>query len=162
MVGLVLATGLALLVAALGGFSGSGGISSLSYTPDPVYDDDPYITVRFTTSARARPGYHYVVWFTSWNWGAYGCVRDASSDDPLSGGSRRTRMLGGIDKTHVVRLRPLEWDSTGTRRVDGDWCSGDGTISVALDRIGARGEEDLERLSGVELEVRVRRAGSSG
>lgn len=115
----------------------------------------------FTTSARARPGYHYVVWFTSWNWGAYGCVRDAASDNPLSGGSRRTRMLGGSDTTHVVRLRPLEWDATGTRRVPGKWCAGDATITVALDRIGARDEKNLDRLRDVEFEVRVRRIGTS-
>ena len=131
-------------------------VSSLGYWPDPVYTDDPYIDVTFTTTTRARLGFEYVVYQDSWNWGDVSCTHMASNSR-FSGDPKR-HITGGVQKTYRVRMRVLQWNETATEKVQGEWCAGDATITVALEEIGFDYSDETwkspVRLRDLDFEIR--------
>lgn len=96
------------------------GVSSVSYSPKPLYNDLSYIRVRFTTTGRARPGWGYGVDLET-KGPAGGCAYVAASNTPLLGGSRRV-ITGAPGTTYTVTL----WAEVG----GGFWCAGPAELWV--------------------------------
>jgi len=103
-------------------------VSKISYYPKPLYDDDLLVSVSFTTSRAAKPGYEFgVVVFIAGKEPVTSCTSLANSWDPLFGGSAGDHMLTKGKHNRMVK---------GTRY--GYWCAGRLSIEIVEHKIGQR------------------------
>lgn len=94
------------------------GVSTLSYTPKPFTAGLSRMSVRFTTTGRARPGYYYDVYLFIDARDDRGCVSLGVSDRADS-----DRILGAPNQTYTVLLM-------GIKRPPGPFCHGHAEVTV--------------------------------
>lgn len=116
------------------------GVSSLSYSPKPFYNDLSYMKVRLTTVGRAALGREYVVTLISGGKHAGECASAAVSDEPRLGGSRK-RITGSAGGTYTVWLRAIELDG-------GFFCAGPAYLIIDTEQINStKGARVLRKLT---------------
>lgn len=103
----------------------SEGVSSLTYAPKPFYDNLSRMKVRFATTARARPGFEYVVTLlvsgpSTGSW--FQCDETAVSGEPGTS-LPPSAIHGAPGRTYVV------WLLAG-RKDGGHFCRGRASLSV--------------------------------
>jgi len=112
----------------------AGGVSSLSYSPKPFYDDQLAIEVQFTTTGRVGPGRKYYVTFVIYGRHERACVHTSISSHPELGGKYSSRQIikGAPGRTYKVTLIA---DLPLVAFEDSYYCPGSATLEVGTMRI---------------------------
>ena len=124
-------------------------ITKLAYSPKPLYNDVSGVTVSFTATRDAKPGYEWGVMLNiSGEEPAFSCSATMLSWDPVLGGNARRHMQS--KGKHSVLLR-------GQRASGTFICRGRAWLQVVERRIASDGSGTFAR--GGALHFRVAEAG---